>query len=282
MTTLERLVADHGGTIATHELHTGGLTRTDIAAAVRTGHLWRARQGWYVTPGTDTTLVRAVRVGGRATCSTALSSAGVWVMPDRRLHVRVDRNDCRLRSVRSSRVRLNDSPQDRVVVHWRDALSTQSRLICDVADALDDYRGCAPHDWYLASLESSIRQHKGLIRELRARGHQAIGDAIDGRCESGIETMCWVRLLRKLDAQRQVVISGVGRVDFLVGSRLVIEVDGATFHDRESQFEDDRRRDAELSARGYRVLRFSYQQIVNDWSLVEAAIWAALARNDHH
>jgi very-short-patch-repair endonuclease len=79
-----------------------------------------------------------------------------------------------------------------------------------------------------------------------------------------------------------VSIPGVGRVDFLLGSRLVIEVDGTTFHDRGSQFENDRRRDAELSARGYRVLRFSYRQILYDWPLVEAAIWAALARRDNH
>jgi very-short-patch-repair endonuclease len=282
MTPLERLIATHGGAIATYELHANGLNRVAITNAVRTGILWRARQGWYVIAGTDATLVKAARVGGRVTCSTALSFAGVWVVPDQRLHVRVDQNDCRLRSVKSSRVRLADSPQDQVVVHWQGVLSTQSRLLCDVADALDDYRRCAPHDWYLAALESSIRQHPVIVRDLRARGHRAVGETVDGQCESGIETMCWVRLLRGLGAKRQVSIAGVGRVDFLLGSRLVIEVDGAAFHDRGSQFENDRRRDAELSARGYRVLRFSYRQIVHDWPLVEAAIWAALARRDNH
>jgi len=167
-------------------------------------------------------------------------------------------------------------------VHWRDVRSTHSRLVCDVADALDDYRRCVTHDWYLAALDSASRKHRSLTRELQARGHSAIGEAVDGLCESGIETICWVRLLKGLGAERQVSIPGAGRVDFLLGSRLVIEVDGETFHDREGQFDDDYRRDAELSTRGYRVLRFSYRQIMHHWPLVHAAIWAALARHDHH
>ncbi len=51
-----------------------------------------------------------------------------------------------------------------------------------------------------------------------------------------------------------------------------------TFPDPES----DRRRDAIASALGYRVLRFSYWQVVERWAEVEAAVWAAVSRGDHH
>jgi very-short-patch-repair endonuclease len=281
MHALDALIARHGGAIATHELHQAGVPRGRIAAAVRDRRLWRVRQGWYVSPGTRTSLVRAVRVGGRATCATALACAGVWTVHDDRLHVRVESNDCRLRSPTTSSARLNSTPRPDVVVHWRAAAASESRLLCDVADSLDDLRQCAPRLDYLAALESSIRIRPDLTRALVARGHSDIGSLVDGICESGIETMCWVRLLAGLGARRQVHIDGVGRVDFLVGERLVIEVDGASYHQGVTPFEEDRRRDAELSRRGFRVLRFSYRQIMHDWKLVEAAVWAALARGDH-
>jgi very-short-patch-repair endonuclease len=70
-------------------------------------------------------------------------------------------------------------------------------------------------------------------------------------------------------------------VDFVIGERLVIEVDGAEYHTDPVRFEADRRRDALLSARGYRVLRFSYRLVIDDWPTVETAVLAAVARGDH-
>ena len=78
----------------------------------------------------------------------------------------------------------------------------------------------------------------------------------------------------------QVAIAGVGSVDFVIGTALVIEVDGKQYHTDEVRFEKDRRRDARLSALGYRVLRFSYRQVFERWSEVRAAIVAAIARGD--
>ncbi len=80
---------------------------------------------------------------------------------------------------------------------------------------------------------------------------------------------------------RQVEIRGVGRVDFLVGERLVIEVDGREYHVDVERFENDRRRDALLSGLGFRVLRFSYEQVLRRWSEVAAAVFGAIARGDH-
>lgn len=96
--------------------------------------------------------------------------------------------------------------------------------------------------------------------------------------ESGGESLARFGMLADgIRAQQQVSIPGVGRVDFVVGTCLVIEVDGAEFHD----FEEDRRRDAILSALGYRVLRFSYKQVQDRWAEVHSAILAAIARGDH-
>lgn len=105
---------------------------------------------------------------------------------------------------------------------------------------------------------------------------------VDWLCESGTESLLWFRMCRYLlPLRRQVRIPGAGRVDFLVGRRLVIEVDGAAYHTDPMQFEEDRRRDATLSRMGYRVLRFSYRQVMDHWNDVENAILAAVLRGDH-
>jgi very-short-patch-repair endonuclease len=54
-------------------------------------------------------------------------------------------------------------------------------------------------------------------------------------------------------------------VDFLWrGRKLIVEVDGFAYHSSRQAFERDRRRDARLQAAGFRVMRFTYLQIVNE------------------
>lgn len=79
----------------------------------------------------------------------------------------------------------------------------------------------------------------------------------------------------------QVWVAPGIRVDLMIGERLIVEVDGREHHSDPVAFERDRVRDARLSALGYRVLRFSYNQVMFDWPLVEASILAATARGDH-
>ena len=47
-------------------------------------------------------------------------------------------------------------------------------------------------------------------------------------------------------------------------AKLVVETDGRRTHGTTAKFESDRRRDAELTAAGYRVVRFTWRQIVED------------------
>ena len=46
--------------------------------------------------------------------------------------------------------------------------------------------------------------------------------------------------------------------------RLIVEVDGFAYHSTRHAFERDRARDATLQAAGYRVVRITWRQIVND------------------
>lgn len=62
--------------------------------------------------------------------------------------------------------------------------------------------------------------------------------------------------------------------------RVVVEVDGFAFHGSRARFEADRRRDANLAARGFRVLRVTWRQITEEPEplLVSLAGTLAMAR----
>ncbi len=65
----------------------------------------------------------------------------------------------------------------------------------------------------------------------------------------------------------------IGRVDFLFrGARLVVEVDGAEFHDGLLDRRHDTERDARLVAAGWTVLRFRWGDIINRPAAVAHAI----------
>ncbi|MEO7895849.1 MAG: DUF559 domain-containing protein [Pseudolysinimonas sp.] len=114
-----------------------------------------------------------------------------------------------------------------------------------------------------------------------ARGLRILG-RIDGSAESGTETLVRLRLRTRGIAHRsQVSIAGVGRVDFVVGDRLVIEVDGRAWHDEESQFENDRARDARLVSMGFVVMRFSYRRVMHDLGEIEREILAIVRAGEH-
>jgi very-short-patch-repair endonuclease len=59
---------------------------------------------------------------------------------------------------------------------------------------------------------------------------------------------------------------------------LVVELDGWEFHKTLHAFETDRRRDAALTAAGYRVIRFSWRQVIREAATVAAAIRSGCPR----
>ncbi len=84
--------------------------------------------------------------------------------------------------------------------------------------------------------------------------------------DSGLESLLRLRLIRLgVVLECQVVIVGVGRVDFVAAGVLIIEVDGRENHDGQSLRHKDLVRDAVAAALGYETLRFDYALVVHDW-----------------
>ena len=277
-----------GGLAATFELHARDHNRDDIATAVRARSILRVRQGWYSHHDVHPAVLSAARVGGRLTCLSALQLNGAGLFAQADLHVSVPPNACRLRMPRNARSRIADSVASGVVLHWRGD-GAAGRLLLPPLAAIRDLIVCQPPDVVSAIVGLLLHNQPWLGREWTSfiatapAVHQPWLRRIDGICESGIEGLFWFRM-RDLpfSLRRQVRIPGVGRCDFLVGTSLLIEVDGAEYHVSPEAFETDRRRDAVLSALGYRVLRFTYAQVMFRWEEVETAVLAAVARGDHH
>jgi very-short-patch-repair endonuclease len=79
----------------------------------------------------------------------------------------------------------------------------------------------------------------------------------------------------------QVQIGTIGRVDLLVGNRLVIECDSHEFHEGEDALHRDFDRDLALIEKDYLVLRLNYRQVVHEWDRVESVILGLVARRRH-
>lgn len=277
------------GFVSRKRLLARGLSDRRIAKAIAEGQIQRVRNGWFASKRAADQDVRAVTVGGRLTCVSLAEQLGLWTHRDPRLHVAMPRNAARSRRPDNRHVRLGES--DLLTVrHWgapliaADPTSSRDSLM----NAMIHLVRCQPLATAIVTIDSAL--NGGLltgssVREIvqaLPRSKQKIVDMVDGSSQSGLETMCRLSLRSKhLVVTTQARIDGVGFVDVLVGDRLVIELDGRRFHNDPTSFANDRRRDLELAARGYRTLRLSYEQVMFDWPNCEDAILRLVRAGEH-
>ncbi|QEO13309.1 DUF559 domain-containing protein [Agromyces intestinalis] len=268
--------ADLGGVVSARELDSFGIDRRSLARAVRTGDLVRIRPGTYVTPEAEPDLVTALLHGGAVGCVSRLRLAGVWVLgahPETHVAMRPTG-------------RRRPHPACRCVQHWNDVSSSAG--LVSIVDALRQVLGCLGAEEFFVCLESAMRRRlidrRGLDRlssGLPAE-HRWLTEFARWNADSGLESLLRLRLRRYgIDVQSQVEVPGVGRVDFVVGDRLILEVDGRSNHESPQHRHKDLRRDALAAALGFETLRFDYALVVHEWGIVEAAILARVDRGLH-
>lgn len=283
MSSLQTDIRSLGELAATHELYALGYGQTRLRFAVQSGEVIRVRKGWYSCPDLAVELQRAARVGGHLACESAARHYGLWVpgQPDQ-LHVQVPPNACQLRSREDYRRRLSELSGRAVVVHWV-ADDGDSRVLVSAASCVDQVVRTHPAEFGFVVAESALHERKiraaqweGILESLPRRLRRRLGQ-VGGLSGSGTESMFSFRMRRLGIRFRQQVTIGRDRVDFLIGERLVVEIDSSGYHDSVA----DRARDARLSIRGYRVLRFDYGQVVYHWDQVRDSVNAAMSRGDH-
>jgi very-short-patch-repair endonuclease len=285
MSKLFSTLESHGGFARKRFLVAHGATDAQIRAAFRSGRIFRIRHGWYALPQQAKDVEEAMRVGGILAGPSAASSYGVWTVASTELHVSVRKNSCRLRMPSDHRQRFLKNPNSRLTVYWDQTHQRPNAGVFRVplSTAILQIYHRRGEDEAIASIDSALHNRLLSSRQLEiAELPRSVLELADARAESGIESMARIRLRRiNILSQLQVEVPGVGRVDLVVGDRLVIELDGEEFHSGPKEFAADRVRDAKLTSLGFIVLRFSYDQVVHDWESVEAAVRAIVDAGLH-
>ncbi|AWB94537.1 hypothetical protein DCE93_01665 [Agromyces badenianii] len=265
-----------------------GVTKSARVAAIGAGALMSVRQGWYSVPDAPPDVVSAVRVGGALTAASVARLHGLWLLGDARLHVRVPGSASRLRSPDDRSVPL--APSHSVCVHYRERPGGAGDLPArdGLPRALAEMFSCAGPLPAMIAVDSALNSGelgaagRAELRTLVGGAHRRLVDAADAGCDSGLETIARMLLVsRRVRHRTQAWIAGVGRVDLLIGDRLVVELDGAGFHIDRPDFEKDRRRGLELARQGYLLVRLTYRMVVNDGETTRATLLALIARGDH-
>lgn len=249
-----------------------GVTRQQLRTLADAGRLTRPRYGWYAAPDAEPQAVRAVALGGTLACVSALRLHGLWVPPGNELHVRFADRRRRARGATVCRA-------------WPGLSGAGS--VDPLGPALVAAGRCVTPEQFVAILDSATHRlgvGRLELEALIARAPRRVHRLLD-RCapaESGTESLTRFRLTsRGIRVTPQVVIATVGRVDFLVGRRLVIEVDSVAHHTSREAYTRDRERDRRLVALGYIVVRLTYHQVMHDWDRVEPDLLAIIRRGDH-
>ncbi len=270
------------------QLEAAGFSGAYVRAARRRGGVVRVRRGWYALPTAHPLLVAAARVGGSLTCVSGATLRGAWSPPGAALHVAVPNGSRHLKHpVDGSPIRAS---RPGLVLHWSGPSGDMSSFVAgalSMRECLVEVLRCQPADMAFAVIESVLA--KGLVDSAdiawltdtvpsRRRVLQLAGT----ESGSGTESLFRYRLSKSgVRMRSQVEIPGVGLVDFLIGDRLIVEIDSNEHHGSRHQRVRDLGRDAVAHAFGYLPLRFDYVQVIEDGDFVSSTVLAVVERGDH-
>lgn len=267
-----RRVRAHGGIVRSRALCDGGASKHDIAAAVSAGMLVRERRVWVALPDADPQLRQAARGGVVLSCVTAAARLGVWSPAGAGLHV-------------ACHPHAGMAAMPNAVIHRHTPLIRRdpASLVDGIVNVLHAVALCQPFEDALATWDSALNKGLADIAGLRRlplpQRAVRLLDAANPFRDSGLETFVPVRLRwLRLPIRSQAWLHG-HRVDFLIGERLVLQIDGG--HHVGIQRTSDNRHDALLMLHGFHVIRVGYDQVVNRWPEVQDLILTAVAQGLH-
>ena len=220
----------------------------------------------------DPELLAAARAGVVLSCVTQARRLGLWVTTVDRPHVAATPHAA------------GRKPQG-FRVHWAQPAVARhpDHLFDPIENVLALVASCQPFESARTIWESAFRI--GLVTPQAMAtldlgpAARRLGAAAWTFFDSGLETIFATRLAwLRVRILSQVWILG-RRVDFLIGDRLVVQIDGG--HHVDAQRSKDNAHDAQLRMHGYHTVRFTYDQVMEDWPLVQQTILAALARGLH-
>lgn len=265
-------LAKRGGITRARTLLLAGVTPYELRAAKADGTVRKVRNGWVALPDAEAIKVRTVRRRVILSCVTLAARKGLWVPDASKIHV----------AALPHAGHVDRGPS---VVHWARPTVPRDPDECEdaVENALVLVASCQSFENALVIWESALNaqlvDRAALERLPLPPAAQAVLREARPFADSGLETLVPYRLRwMGLPMLQQVWILD-RPVDLLIGERLVIQIDGA--HHVGAQRTSDIAHDAELTLRGYHVIRLSYDQVMNQWPRVQAVIMDAVAQGLH-
>jgi very-short-patch-repair endonuclease len=258
--------------------------------SVRQGELVRVLPGIYVATDDDMHLVRAAALyaqpDGALSHTTALWCWQVLKRLPRPLHVTVPAS----RQPRGSRFVVPHRRYSELnpVVRGGFPVVTLERALVASAPFLG-------REQSHAAFINSVRERKTTVERVQAELDQVpqacrrpelqnLITLLGAGCQSELELFGHTRVFRhpsmpEFTTQHRVKLrSGSVYLDLAYEElRVAIELDGAEFHDSPAARERDRRRDVELAAHGWVVLRFSARRLHDDPAGVRREVLGVLA-----
>jgi hypothetical protein len=290
----DRLVAAsaerQGGVIAHEQLLRLGLSAREIRRRVQSGRLHPLHRGVYAVghraPGPDAPWWRAVlALGGETFLShhSAAAAFGLRQSASGLVHVTVRGRNGRERRAGIKVHRPLGLPDDEVTSLRGLPITTPARILLDLAAAkvrdLDRVLDLAEHQRLISfgELHTLLERYprRPGTRSLKAQLARYRGPVdVRSELERLVHQLCDAHDLPLPNVN--CVIEGKVRDFYWSHCRLVVEADSYTWHRSPGALNADRERDVELTLAGYRVLRFTYEQVTQRPEYVISAILSAL------
>jgi very-short-patch-repair endonuclease len=252
------------GVVGRSQLRDLGLSDDQIDRWVFAGRLHRLFRGVYLVghpvPPPLAWETAALLATGPTAVISHLSAAALWGIAERpeEVHVTVSGRRCR----RQQNLRPHTGTLERQEIRRREGLPVTSpeRTLRDLSSFLDR-----------PTLER-ITNEAEVTRLVRPR-HDALPTR--SKAERRLTDLLAKAGLRPTHTNARVA---GWEVDALWAEpKVVIELDGYAFHRTRRAFERDRRKDQELTASGYRVLRITWRQLDQEPERLIATVAAAVA-----
>ncbi|HUF49649.1 MAG TPA: DUF559 domain-containing protein [Longimicrobiales bacterium] len=275
---LREVGAAQHGIAARAQLLDRGITVSAIDRMVRAGRLVVVRRGVYqigplpVGHAAEAAAMLTCGAEGRVSHVSAAALHGVVDAPRAGLPVAVTMPRRSRRHIDGVRIhRVRDLLPDEVTTIEGIRVTTPARTLLDIAGTLTSRE---VEQALAKALRTRLVTREEMCRMVERhpgyRGAALLRQLLDAeggpsftRSEAEEKLLELVRSARLTRPELNVRVLG-HEADFLWReARVVAEVDGYAFHASARSFAADRRRDAELTAAGYRVLRFTWADLTD-------------------